>query len=184
MWNPVPWPGIKPRPPAWRVQSLGLWSTGKSLPCIINECFPGWCSETIQIAFLISHLLDPSMVLACQWWFSNSTLLHLWAGTQLWRRVFLSCLFIVYLNNFRLTDYCFIWWAILCYYHSDAHIVLNLALGNSSDWFLSFWDMSLPSSEPFFIFCYKMFQVHFCTFPEPPLKLAISPRALVSLGGV
>ena len=120
------------------------------------------------------------MVLACQWWFSNSTLLHLLAGIQLWRRVFPSCLFIVYLNNCRLTDYCFIWWAILCYYHSDAHIVLNLALGNSSDWFLSFWDMSLPSSEPFFIYV----PGSSCTFPEPPLKLAISPRPLVPLGGV
>ena len=42
MWNLVPWPGIKLRPPALGVQSLSQWTIRETLNLILSSCIPEW----------------------------------------------------------------------------------------------------------------------------------------------
>ena len=86
MWDVIPWPGIKPGPPALEVQSLSHWTT-REVPIycfwILNACIVSPDSKDSQVVFLpvssYSHSnnqLVPWLELGGPWWpFSH---LHVW----------------------------------------------------------------------------------------------------------
>ena len=88
MWDLVPWPGIKPRSPAWGAQSLSNWTTREvlrlSLFMIIGECpwigvwfkqsYLDWVSRLgsnsrseVLFSFCQGHMLSLLMLILITW---------------------------------------------------------------------------------------------------------------------
>ena len=55
MWNLVPWPGIKPRPPAVEVQSLSHWTTREGPEQYFVLCCCCWLFSSLSITFFLFH---------------------------------------------------------------------------------------------------------------------------------